>query len=249
MIRFIVMVLYLVIVFIISLPLFAFRHIQRKINPQKSAVGSQKTVVFFFKGLWRLSGGKAIIKGKENVPTDQPVLYVANHRGIFDVIVGYQYVKNNTGFIAKDSLRHVPLIGTWMYLMNCLFLNRTDIKAGMKTILDGINLIKAGSSVLIFPEGTRSIGGDLLPFKEGSLKIAEKSGCLIVPVAITGTEKLFENQSPKVRPSTVVLEFGQPIDLKTLDKHTQRHCGNYIRDLIIEMRSDHENIIAKSKEK
>lgn len=112
-----------------------------------------------------------------------PVLYVGNHRSIFDIILSYPFLKNNTGFVAKESLKKTPLVGWWMWYLNCLFLNRENIKEGLKTILKGVELVKNGSSIFIFPEGTRSETEDLLPFKEGSLKIAEKGKCPIVPVA------------------------------------------------------------------
>lgn len=249
MIRFVVMVLFLVPVYIISLPQYVYRGIQYKRNPQKAAKGSQKFAVWALHTLTRMSGCNVIVLGLENVPEDTPVLYVGNHRSIFDVIIGYSYVKNNTGFVSKDSLEKAPLIGRWMKYMNCLFLNRTDIKEGLKTILHGIELVKQGTSIFIFPEGTRSEGDTLLPFKEGSLKIAEKSGCPIIPVAITGTENIFEKHIPKVKKATIVYEFGKPIDLKSLDKETKRHAGAYVRDIIIDMRDKHENIIAKTEKK
>lgn len=247
MLRFIIMILYLLIAGIISLPLYAFRFIQRRKHPEQSARGSQRTVVHLLDVFVFLSGTKVIVKGLENVPSDVPVLYVGNHRSIFDIIIGYHYVKNNTGFIAKDSMKHTPIISTWMRLINCLFLNRTDIKEGLKTIKQAIELVQNGTSVFIFPEGTRSLGDELLPFKEGSLKIAEKGKCPVVPVAITGTEEIFDNHVPKIKPAVIVYEFGQPIDLQNLDKETKKHSGAYVRDIIINMRAGHPDIIDSMK--
>lgn len=244
MIRFIITILYLVVVFIISLPLWAFRYIQRRKHPEKCAHGSQKTVVHFLDGIVRLAGTRVIVKGLENVPEDMPVLYVGNHKSIFDIIIGYHYVKNNTGFVAKDSTEKTPLISPWMKLINCLFLNRTDVKEGLKTILKAIDLVKNGTSIFIFPEGTRSKTDELLPFKEGSLKIAEKAHCPIIPVAITGTDDIFDNHVPKLKPCTIVYEFGKPVYLDELDKQTKKYSGAYIRDIIIGMRSHHADIIA-----
>ena len=77
------------------------------------------------------------------------------------------------------------LLRDWMKALYCLFLDRKDIKAGLKTILQGIEYIKRGISICIFPEGTRNRTDEMLPFKEGSMKIAEKTGCPIIPMAIT----------------------------------------------------------------
>lgn len=246
MLRFIIMVLYLIPVYLISLPLWVYHYFLRKVDPMKSAKQSQRFVAGALSGIVRLSGSEITILGQERVPQDTPVLYVGNHKSIFDIVIGYSYVKNNTGFVGKDSLETTPLIGRWLKYCNGLFMNRKDIKEGLKTILHGIELVKAGTSIFIFPEGTRSDTDELLPFKEGSLKIAEKSGCPVVPVAITNTDAIFENQFPKIRRTHVIIEFGEPIDLKSLEKEQRRHCGAYVRDIIIDMRAEHQNIIAKS---
>lgn len=107
-------------------------------------------------------------QGQERIP-EGPVLYVGNHQSYFDILVGYTTVPTLLGFVAKKEMERYILLRDWMRNVNCLFLDRTDIKAE-KTILDGIQKIKAGISVWIFPEGTRNINEDvteLLPFKEG----------------------------------------------------------------------------------
>lgn len=147
-------------------------------------------------------------------------------------------VPHLAGFVAKKEMTRYPVLSDWMRLVNCLFLNREDIKEGLKTILEGIEKVKQGISLWIFPEGTRNENLDpldLLPFKEGSLKIAEKSGCPVVPVAFTGTAEIFENHIPFMRPSHVTIEFGEPIYLKQLPAEFRKHSGAYTRDRIIEM--------------
>lgn len=243
LIRSIICVIFLIFVLIISLPQYAVLAIIRRKNRQKSAQIGQRFVVWAAKGLTFISGTRVIVRGFENVPADTAVLYVGNHRSIFDILTLYPYLKNNTGFVAKESLKYVPLVGWWMWFTNSLFLNRTDIKKGLQTILDGIDLIKKGTSIVIFPEGTRSKTDDLLPFKEGSLKIAEKSKCPIIPVAITNTEAVFENHLPRIKRASVVIEFGRPIFLDNIDKTTKRHLANHVRDIIIEMRKSHPTMI------
>ena len=108
----------------------------------------------------------------------------------------------------------------------------------MKTILQGIDYIKQGVSIWIFPEGTRNKNEDetqLLPFKEGSLKMAEKTGCPIIPVAMRGTINIFEKQFPKIRPQHIFVEFGQPIYLKELSKEERKFAGAYTQHIIEHM--------------
>ena len=128
-----------------------------------------------------------------------PVLYVGNHRSYFDIIIGYTLAKNNTGFVAKKSMEKLPFVSVWMKFINCQFLDRENIKEGLKTVLKCIDLVKGGTSIWIFPEGTRTPGNEMLSFKEGSFKIAEKTGCPIIPVAINNTEEIFENHMPRIK--------------------------------------------------
>lgn len=115
--------------------------------------------------------------GEENVPKDEPVLYIGNHRSYFDIIITYARCPGLTGYVAKSNMEKVPLLSIWMKRLHCLFINREDVKEALKTILAGIDNIKNGISMCIFPEGTRNKTDDLLlPFKEGSFKMAEKTG-------------------------------------------------------------------------
>ena len=128
-------------------------------------------------------------------------------------------------------------------------LDRKNIKAGLKTILEGIEKVKGGSSVWIFPEGTRCKAKDpaeLLPFKEGSLKIAEKSGCPVVPVAITGTAEILEKHFPFIRPSHVTIEFGKPFYIKELPAEDRKRAGAYsearIREMLVKEQEERRSL-------
>ena len=90
-------------------------------------------------------------RGRKMYQKDQPVLYIANHQSYFDIVVSYSRCPGLTGYIAKDGLEKVPILSIWMKRLYCLFLNRQDIKEGMKTILKGIDQIKHGISMCIFP--------------------------------------------------------------------------------------------------
>ena len=94
-----------------------------------------------------------------------------------------------------------------------------------------------GGIVGIFPEGTRNKTPEegLLPFKEGALKIAEKSGCPIIPVAISNTANLFENHLPWMRRAKVTFRFGEPILLSELEKEDRKHAGAYVQKVIENM--------------
>ena len=138
----------------------------------------------------------------------------------------------------------VPLLNIWMKRLYCLFLDRTDMKKGLKTILTGIDQIKAGISMCIFPEGTRNKTDDLmLPFKEGSFKIAEKSGCPIIPMAITNSADVLEAHMPRVKKAHVIVEYGKPIYPNELDKEQKKKIGAYCQDVIAEMLEKNKSMI------
>ena len=249
MIRFILVALLVVGFLIFSIPLLLWENHVGKQDPEKQQAHSLKIVQAMFRLILRISGVQVTVRGQERIP-EGPVLYVGNHQSYFDILVGYTTVPTLLGFVAKKEMERYIFLRDWMRNVNCLFLDRTDIKAGMKTILDGIQKIKAGISVWIFPEGTRNTNGDvteLLPFKEGSLKIAEKAGCPIVPVAITGTSEVFEKHIPFIRRSQVTIEFGEPFYAKELPLEERKHAGAYTRNKIIEMLKAEQQIRRSGK--
>ena len=235
MIRTILIVLFLLCFFIISIPLYLIEDIIGHFDIKKKERSSFRIVTCAFRCISCLAGTRLIVKGRENVPTDIPVLYVGNHRSYFDIVTLYPLTNNTTGFVAKKEMAKFPFVHRWMTYMNCQFLDRDNIKAGLKTILDCIATVKNGCSICIFPEGTRTPGDEMLEFKEGSFKIAEKSGCPIIPVAISNTESIFENHMPFVRATTVIIEFGEPIDMKDLPKEERRHIGARVQSIIADM--------------
>ena len=236
MIRFIFVVLFVVLFLILSTPLMLVEWIIGKFNPGLKDRSSLAIVNWAFRWVIRLSGTKVIAIGEENIPTDTAVLYVGNHRSFFDVVLTYVRVPRPTGYIAKKEMLKWPLLNIWMKDLHCLFLDRQDIKAGLKTILQAIEKAKNGISICIFPEGTRNKGEELsmLPFKDGALKISTKTGCPIVPISMNNTAAIFENQFPRIKKTHVVIEYGEPIYPKELDKETQKHLGAYCQNIIQE---------------
>ena len=166
-----------------------------KFAPRTADLCQLRIVQFILKGVGFLAGAKTTFIGEENIPKDEAVLYVANHRSMVDIVLTYARCPGLTGYIAKKSVNKVPALRAWMKRLHCEFLDRDDIKQGMKVILSAIDKVKNGISIFIFPEGTRNRDKEdttsILPFKDGSFKIAQKSGCKIIPVAITGTNHIF----------------------------------------------------------
>ncbi len=238
MIRLLVIALFLVVFFIFSIPLYLIEWLVGKVNPHARDISSLRIVQGAFKIILFLSGCKLKVTGEEYVPKDEAVLYIGNHRSFFDVVITYARCPGLTGYLAKKELEKIPFLSTWMRYLYCLFLDRKDIKQGLKTILTAIDHVKQGISIFIFPEGTRSTGADqaeLLPFHEGSFKVATKTDCLIVPVAITNTSQILEDHFPFIKSTQVTLEYGKPFRPSELSKEDRKIIGSYTRDIIQEM--------------
>ena len=233
MIRLIFVILFLILFLILSLPVMLIEWIIGKVNPNLRDYSSLRIVQWAFKVILLLAGVDVTVIGEEHIP-DEPVLYIGNHRSFFDVPITYSRCRRLTGFVSKKELEKVPLLSNWMRFLYCLFLDRDNVRSGLKTILTAIEQVKNGISIFIFPEGTRNKGEELsvLPFHDGSFKIAEKTGCPVIPVSINNSVQILEAHFPIIRKTHVVLEYGEPIYPNTLDKEAKKQLGTYCHDLI-----------------
>ena len=235
MIRLILVACFLVLFLVLSIPVMIVEWIIGKFNRPAKDKSSLAIVKWAFRCVIFLAGTKLIIKGEENVPKDTPVLYVGNHRSYFDNIITYTRVPRLTGYIAKKEMEKIPLLNIWMRYLYCLFLDREDIKQGMKTILTAIEQAKNGISICIFPEGTRNkVPDTFLPFHKGSFKIAEKADIPIMPMTLVNTADIFEDHQPHIKKTTVIIEYGKPIYLSELDKETRKNIDTYVSGMIQE---------------
>ena len=233
MIRFIISAFYLLLYLIVTLPLELVLFIIGKFNmPLRDRIAMACVKYAGFSVVTKISGAKVIVNGLDNIPDDTACLFVGNHNSCFDVIISYTLMKRPTGYVAKKEFKKSPSLNVWMFFIRCLFIDRKDIKQGMKTILKAAEYLKNGINIFVFPEGTRSKDGKMLPFKEGSMKMAEKSGCPIIPVAISNTAVMFEDHFPKITPETVVFTFGEPIYTKNLEGEEKKHVGHYVQEII-----------------
>lgn len=235
MIRFLLVVIFVVLFLVLSIPLLVAEWIIGKFNQDLKDRSSLAIVNWAFRQVIRIAGTKVIVLGEENVPKDTAVLYVGNHRSYFDILLTYVRVPRPTGYVAKKEMAKYPLLSNWMRYLHCLFLDRQNVKEGLKTILTAIDKVKSGISICIFPEGTRNKTADtFLPFHEGSFKIAEKGDVPIVPMTLVNAADIFEDHLPKIKKTTVVLEYGKPIYVKELDKETRKSLSTYVSGIISE---------------
>ncbi len=244
MIRIILFSLIVVIAAVLSLPVWLCMWIIHFFNKDLT----ERIAFGFIRNLSRcgiaVCGLKLDIRGQEHILEDQPAVYIMNHRSIFDIIIAYTLMKRKTGFIAKKELKKAPFLAQWIALNHGLFMDRTNIREGLKTIMKGIDYINEGFSMVIFPEGTRNKDKEnhasLLPFHGGSFKLAERTGVPIVPVVFWNTEDCFENHKPFLKAAEVKVRIGEPIILETMEKEQRRQLAQYTQDIMQDMLNDIE---------
>jgi len=199
-----------------TFPILLVAKIRKKSMPEQDFLKFTERIV----REWALiqvhtSGARFHVSGKENIPEDA-VLFVSNHQSNFDIAAFLALIPKPKGFVAKIEILKVPVLRTWMKYINCVFMDRKDMKQSLKTILEGIKILKSGHSMVVFPEGTRSKSDVCGEFKAGSYKLATKSKVPIVPVTINGSYKVMEANKNWIKPADVYITIHPPICTATL---------------------------------
>lgn len=182
--------------------------------------------------LMRLSGMTVIVEGRENIP-HTPCVFVSNHQGYFDIPLLLCHLDRPYGMVAKDAIEKLPLIRDWMRLLGCVFIDRSNPRQSVAALgVAAEGLTQQGRSFIIFPEGTRNRGGELLEFKNGAFRVALKSGVPIVPVCIDGSWRAMEAQGGWIKPAAVKLTILPPVATHGMSREQSKTIGAEVRELI-----------------
>ncbi|MCY6482909.1 lysophospholipid acyltransferase family protein [Clostridium aestuarii] len=173
---------------------------------------------------------KTYVRGVENIP-DEPCVFVANHQAIFDGFILVSNLNRLTGFIAKQEIKKIPLVRTWLSAMHTVYIDRKNIREGIKAINEGVENLKKGYSMIIFPEGTRSLKSEMIDFKRGSMKLALKANVPVVPITIDGTYNVLEVGN-KVRGNNLKMVVHKPIYLEKLSVEEKKKLAKITHDII-----------------
>lgn len=137
---------------------------------------------------------KLHLEGREKIPWKRPVVMVANHRSLIDILALYK-IRRPFKWTSKDENFRLPFIGMVLSLTNSIRIKRESLRSGAQFLSQAEEEMKKGSSILLFPEGTRSKTMEMRPFKEGAFLLAKRSGSGIIPIVQTGSEKTFDRGS------------------------------------------------------
>lgn len=183
----------------------------------------QSPLIVFLARFWAkmiifLTGSKLEIVGAENFPEHHNYCVISNHQGSLDIPIIMATVPWKVAFIAKKELKKAPIIGWWMQIIGVLFLDRSNSRQAVAVLNEAAQKIQSGHPMVIFPEGTRSKGGPIAPFKKGSLKLAVKANTTVVPITIDGSYRVFEAQKFGVKGAKIAVTVHKPIEMSTLEK-------------------------------
>jgi 1-acyl-sn-glycerol-3-phosphate acyltransferase len=234
MIRLITVFLYMSGYLIYSIP-----KLQKMRNLDKSLSVSKKDQLVhavpnkWSKTIMKLTGSKIYVEGTENLPEGAVVL-ISNHEGDFDIPTLLASIEKPFGFISKIEVKKVPILSSWMEMMNCVFLDRSDRRKSVQSIREAVKLLKAGHSIAIFPEGTRSKGGPVGEFKSGGFRLAKDAKVPIIPISISGTSDVFEKNGRLVKPAHIQVKILPSIPSTIFEQKDMKEVSNYVREIIID---------------
>ena len=169
----------------------------------------------------------------ENLLKEGPVVFISNHQSYADILSFLYNIKNHqVAFIAKDSLGKIPIFGKWVLRIRGIYIHRGDARASLKTINEGVDYLKQGFSLVIFPEGTRSQSSKLGEFKPGSFKLATKARVPVVPVTLNGGYHTYEERGAVTKGCHIDFMVHKPIETKDMSRSELAELPHRVEEII-----------------
>lgn len=184
--------------------------------------------------MW-VGGFKLEVEGLENVDPKRPTIYVSNHQSTLDIPAHFMAVPVPFRYVAKSQLAWVPFIGWYLWLADHILINRANRQAAVRSLDKAAQKIRGGKSIFLYPEGTRSRDGRVLPFKKGPFALALKARVPVVPISIEGTGDSMVSGSLRIRVGAVFkVKIGKPIDISQWPENDREGLARHVRDIIID---------------
>lgn len=202
----------------------------KKISTEKAEEYTFKKMKAIAAHIMNKSKTSAEVSGMENLPQG-PCIFVANHQATFDAFLLFYKIDKKLTFIAKKEIMKIPLVGWWMKAGHTVFIDRKNMREGAKAINNAVENIKNGYSIIIFPEGTRSLSSEIGTFKKGSMKLALKANVPVVPITLDGTYMVLE-AGKKVRGHKVSLKIHKPIYTEHLSVEEKKNLSEIVQNII-----------------
>ena len=181
---------------------------------------------------------RVIYKNRKNINAlerEKGIIFVCNHQSNLDIPVIVSALHIDVGFVAKKEMKSWPFFNIWMKRSKCVFLNRENPREGIKDIKEAVKVVKDGYPIVIFPEGERTLDGEILRFKKGSFKLATGTNGIIVPLTLKGTFDIQKRGEWKMkRNQLVTIIVGEPIYVDSLSNDEIKELSTKVREVIEE---------------
>ena len=187
---------------------------------------------YFGGGILLIAGVKVETEGLEKLNASDNYIFISNHLSYFDIPILMKAIPNNVRFIYKDSLTKIPILGWGMYLGKYIPINRDNVREAMKSLKKAAERIQNGISVVIFPEGTRSMDGSPGEFKRGMFVMADEAKVPLVPTTIIGSNSIMPRGKFQIKSGNVRVVFSEPIGYRK-DKNLLEEIRKEIVDSLI----------------
>ncbi|GAB4337581.1 MAG: lysophospholipid acyltransferase family protein [Desulfobulbaceae bacterium] len=183
----------------------------------------------------RTAGVRVRIEGREHLDPEQTYIFVGNHASQFDIFCFQGYFPHDFRWIAKKELFRIPFFGSAMLRAGIIPIDRSHGREALRSLNRAAEQIAAGTSVLIFPEGTRSSDGRLQPFKTGAVMLAIKAGVPVVPVGFNGTSRILPKGKLLATPGEAVIRIGKPIATSGYKPSDKQELAQFLHDRVAEL--------------
>jgi len=187
---------------------------------------------YFGGGILLIAGVKVETEGLEKLNSSDNYIFISNHLSYFDIPILMKAIPNNVRFIYKDSLTKIPILGWGMYLGKYIPINRDNVREAMKSLKKAAERIQNGISVVIFPEGTRSMDGSPGEFKRGMFVMADEAKVPLVPTTVIGSNSIMPRGKFEIKSGNVKVVFSSPIEYRK-DKNLLEEIRKEIVDSLI----------------
>ncbi len=209
------------------------RRLQKQGRAEEAAAIFAREVNRWTDKLFKIIHMDVAVEGAENLPQNgETVVYVANHQSYIDIPVVLTRLDAPHPILAKEELAHIPFLSAWMRVLGCIFVARDDLRAAAAALHDATELVEHGTSLIVFPEGTRSKTGEIAEFKGGAMRAAIKNNVPIIPLMIDGTLMALEGNHYRIQPAHVRLVILPRIETAGMTREQQKALPDRLTALV-----------------
>ena len=179
----------------------------------------------------RTTGSTITVEGLEKIPNEKGLCFVGNHQSAIDILIVLSVLPVTVGYIAKKELLYYPFMNLWIIALRSVYIERGDVKKALRSIEKGVEFIKKGNPMIIFPEGTRSRSDTMGTFKNGSIKLATRAEATIVPLTISGSWHAWE-KNLRIGPADIKFTVHEAVPTRNISSEERKALGNQLSEII-----------------